>query len=91
MAKPVAKSDYDAIYANDADGKISGNLLANDTHDAGTDLFLRFVDGARVSGKGALPATMVPSRSTAPLASTPTRLTPPLPQPCSLVRRSSKR
>jgi autoaggregation protein RapA/B/C len=54
MAKLKANTDTADFYANDLDGKISGNFLDNDTNDSGGPVYLRFVDGARVSGKGAV-------------------------------------
>lgn len=52
MAKPVAVDDFATISLDDADHKISGNLLSNDSDADGQTLFLRFVNGVRVGDKG---------------------------------------
>jgi autoaggregation protein RapA/B/C len=52
MVKPVAGDDYAKIYVQDADHKITGNLLLNDVDPDGGSLFLRFVNGIRVGDKG---------------------------------------
>lgn len=44
MAKPVATADFATIYTNDTDGKIYGNILANDSEGA----IVRFLDGVRI-------------------------------------------
>ncbi|MDR3471997.1 MAG: Ig-like domain-containing protein [Devosia sp.] len=52
MTKPIAQDDYAKISVEDVDGKITGNLLANDSDPASDPLYLRFVDGIRVGDKG---------------------------------------
>jgi len=52
VTKPIAGDDFAKISVQDADHKITGNLLANDSDSDGNPLFLRFVDGIRVGDKG---------------------------------------
>lgn len=53
MAKPVAVKDTNFISVFDADGVVTGNVLSNDVPASeGGKLFLRFLDGERVSDSG---------------------------------------
>lgn len=51
MAKPDAKDDFGAISVYDSDGKVKGNLLANDDPN-GSNIKVAYFDGVYVGPKG---------------------------------------
>jgi len=52
LARPIAKDDYAKMSVLDADHRITGNLLTNDSDPDGNPVYLRFIDGIRVGDKG---------------------------------------
>jgi autoaggregation protein RapA/B/C len=52
VTRPIALDDFSKISVDDANHRITGDLVANDFDAAGNPIYLRFVNGVRVGDKG---------------------------------------